>query len=235
MLHREIAELIANYEGNPFGGGAAGELGDLAAASGLGSRIEDRCDSPGEFLQLMMQVAAPGIGTQKEGAGQSEGGHEFAATLPWGTIEGIRPTHVVVREILRSAKRSVAILGYELSKGGKIVGQLIDAAARGAEMTIVCDRDSEGPEVVQEGWDDSIQAPELLVNTPLGGSKKMHCKVLCVDGRDLLITSANFTFHGMQGNIEFGVRLRDRESASNARLFVDGLREKGFLVPYEGK
>lgn len=39
---------------------------------------------------------------------------------------------------------------------------------------------------------------------------KMHGKALLVDGSDLLISSANFTFHGFHGNLEFGVRLRGK-------------------------
>lgn len=35
---------------------------------------------------------------------------------------------------------------------------------------------------------------------------KLHAKVLVVDRRDLLVTSANLTGHGMEGNLELGTR-----------------------------
>ena len=52
---------------------------------------------------------------------------------------------------------------------------------------------------------------------------KMHCKMIVVDDQDLLVTSANFTYHGMLGNIEFGVRLRDIASSKAAMSCVEHL------------
>lgn len=56
----------------------------------------------------------------------------------------------------------------------------------------------------------------------------MHSKVLVVDGRDALVTSANFTHHGLNENVELGVRLKGTHAGSlrscvremvSARLF----------------
>jgi len=47
----------------------------------------------------------------------------------------------------------------------------------------------------------------------------MHAKCLLVDGSDLLVTSANFTFHGLHGNIEIGVRLAGAPAAEARKIF----------------
>jgi phosphatidylserine/phosphatidylglycerophosphate/cardiolipin synthase-like enzyme len=47
----------------------------------------------------------------------------------------------------------------------------------------------------------------------------MHGKALLVDGRDLLVTSANFTFHGTRANIEFGIRIKDIHVVEAASVF----------------
>jgi phosphatidylserine/phosphatidylglycerophosphate/cardiolipin synthase-like enzyme len=47
----------------------------------------------------------------------------------------------------------------------------------------------------------------------------MHAKCLLVDASDLLVTSANFTFHGLQGNVEIGVRLRGAPAAEARKIF----------------
>jgi phosphatidylserine/phosphatidylglycerophosphate/cardiolipin synthase-like enzyme len=56
----------------------------------------------------------------------------------------------------------------------------------------------------------------------------MHAKCLLVDGNDLLITSANFTFHGLHGNVEIGVRLSG-PPASEARKIFSYLVEHGLV------
>jgi phosphatidylserine/phosphatidylglycerophosphate/cardiolipin synthase-like enzyme len=47
----------------------------------------------------------------------------------------------------------------------------------------------------------------------------MHAKCLLVDGTDLLVTSANFTFHGLHGNIEVGLRVRGVPAAEARKIF----------------
>jgi len=47
----------------------------------------------------------------------------------------------------------------------------------------------------------------------------MHAKCLLVDSRDLLVTSANFTFHGLHGNIEIGVRLSGAPAVEARKIF----------------
>ena len=47
----------------------------------------------------------------------------------------------------------------------------------------------------------------------------MHAKCLLADGSDLLVTSANFTFHGLHGNIEIGIRLSGAPVAEARKIF----------------
>jgi len=58
----------------------------------------------------------------------------------------------------------------------------------------------------------------------------MHAKCVLVDGSDLLVTSANFTFHGLHGNIEIGVRLSGA-AAAEARKIFSHLVEDGVVEP----
>jgi phosphatidylserine/phosphatidylglycerophosphate/cardiolipin synthase-like enzyme len=56
----------------------------------------------------------------------------------------------------------------------------------------------------------------------------MHAKCLLVDGNDLLVTSANFTFHGLHGNIELGVRLCGTPGSEARKIFCH-LVESGIV------
>ena len=35
----------------------------------------------------------------------------------------------------------------------------------------------------------------------------LHAKTIVVDEKELLVSSANLSYHGMQGNVEMGIRL----------------------------
>ena len=56
----------------------------------------------------------------------------------------------------------------------------------------------------------------------------MHAKCLLVDTVDLLVASVNFTFHGLHGNTEIGIRLGGAP-AGEARKVFSYLVESGFL------
>ena len=58
----------------------------------------------------------------------------------------------------------------------------------------------------------------------------MHGKAILVDGRDLLVTSANMTFHGMRHNIELGIRVRGRH-VELALDFFNALLRSDLLEP----
>ena len=59
----------------------------------------------------------------------------------------------------------------------------------------------------------------------------MHAKCLLIDASDLLITSANFTFHGLHGNIEIGIRISG-PPAVEARKIFSHLVESGAVAEF---
>jgi phosphatidylserine/phosphatidylglycerophosphate/cardiolipin synthase-like enzyme len=159
---------------------------------------------------------------------------EFVATLPSGMAEGTRPTNIVVDEICRGSRRSLLLMGYQVRTSSGIHECLNSAAARGVAVTLICDREDNGWREVYRDWLAGTAKPKVMLNPPGTGADilgKMHCKVLCSDERDLLITSANFTWRGMNANIEYGVRLVDPKSGRQAIEFVQHLGREGLLVP----
>jgi hypothetical protein len=231
LLHRELADLAASNRVDPFDREALEDLAVIARDNGLDQKIAASISTPLEIIQLALKS----IVARDEQLAASNVGHEFVATIPGGTAPGIRPTHIVVREVIKSARYSIMLMGYSLTEDSHVIDLLLSAASRGVELKIACDRDDGGPCIIESRWDDSIPRPRIFVNRPLespGPHGKMHCKVLAADGDDLLVTSANFTFHGMQGNLEFGVRLRDQASTRNAIRFLDHLIADGLLVPF---
>ena len=103
-----------------------------------------------------------------------------------------------------------------------LVTLVADAAGRGASVIIICDRGRGAASRIVEAWPVGVQLPRILHNRErLDGApySSMHAKCLLVDTVDLLVTSANFTFHGLHGNIEIGVRLGGAPAGEARKIF----------------
>ncbi|HUY48530.1 MAG TPA: DISARM system phospholipase D-like protein DrmC [Streptosporangiaceae bacterium] len=148
---------------------------------------------------------------------------------------GVRSTFPVVTEMLSWARRSVLVVTYSLWIGADVqavIDRLAELSSTGVDITFVLDRR------YQEGWNVS----QLKQRWPPGRRKpalytwqheddaiaKLHAKVLIVDRRDLLITSANLTAHGMKGNLEFGLRVLGRPAEDASRHFESLIRSGTF-------
>jgi phosphatidylserine/phosphatidylglycerophosphate/cardiolipin synthase-like enzyme len=71
-------------------------------------------------------------------------------------------------------------------------------------------------------WRSNARRPRIFQDrerTDSAPFASMHAKCLLVDAKDLLVTSANFTFHGLHGNIEIGVRLSGSPAAEARKIF----------------
>jgi phosphatidylserine/phosphatidylglycerophosphate/cardiolipin synthase-like enzyme len=135
-----------------------------------------------------------------------------------------------MREMVERAVKEIILLGYELTDRD-MVALLAVAASRGANVSIICDRSRGASARVLEAWPIGTSRPKVFQDrqrADCGPYASMHAKCLLVDGNDLLVTSANFTFHGLLGNIEIGVRLSGAP-ASEARKIFSHLVETGVV------
>lgn len=146
---------------------------------------------------------------------------ELVATLP-PEMPGIaRPTVQVIREMLSSHAHEIIVVGYELSDRD-MMHLLEEAASRGADLIMICDRVRGSVSRLLEDWPIDIQRPRIFqdrAHLEIAPYASMHAKCLLVDSKDLLITSANFTFHGLHGNIEIGVRLSGPPVVEARKIF----------------
>lgn len=229
MLHLELSKLASSCGIDPFAPDAQDRLAELVENSNLASRIQNSTRTSGETLGLILRTASSLVRSAQSSTVQPE----FVATLPSGIAGGTRPTHIVVEEICRGARRSLLLMGYLVHKSSGIHECLNSAAARGVSVTLVCDRADAGWRGVYKEWLPGTKKPRVFVNPPDPKSDilgKMHCKVLCADELDLLVTSANFTWAGQNSNLEYGVRLGDSKSGRQATEFVQYLEREGLLV-----
>jgi cardiolipin synthase A/B len=151
----------------------------------------------------------------------------------------VRPTAVVVPEMLEAVHDAgeILLVGYSFSSAddeplASVVDLLCAASRRGARVTFALHRDGEGKnrDHLLSAWDPRALKPRLLTWDPPTEFPytKLHAKVLVVDRLEALVTSANMTLHGLQANLELGLRVRGPQAREIAIRF-DHLMATGAL------
>jgi phosphatidylserine/phosphatidylglycerophosphate/cardiolipin synthase-like enzyme len=192
-------------------------LASPEASSVLRRIKETGLSDPAEVMRLCLQA----LRIQHSEIAPQQVAAEFVATLPPDMPGIARPTRQVLLEMLKPPAREVILLGYELTDL-TMVQLLADAASAQAEVIIICDRERGAAQRLRDAWPVGCPPPRLFQDREREDQTQyasMHAKCLLVDNSDLLITSANFTFHGLHGNIEFGVRLQGPPVAEARKVF----------------
>jgi phosphatidylserine/phosphatidylglycerophosphate/cardiolipin synthase-like enzyme len=194
------------------------ETGGLLSApdyAGLISRVTAR--DAGAILRLCLQC----LRIQHDEMSPRLVDAELVATLPPDTTGIARQTERVVREMITAATQEIVLLGYEFTDLD-LVTLLGEAAARGTDVIVICDRGRGSARRVLDAWRPGARLPRIFhdrARTDSAPYASMHAKCLLVDGRNLLVTSANFTFHGLHGNIEIGIRISGAPAYEARKIF----------------
>jgi len=220
-IARDLVELEDRLRGlgvDLFAPVEQGGLLDAAVANTVLRRVESfGFDDPMSVMRLCLQT----LRVQHDEMAPRFLKAELVATLP-PDVPGIaRPTGQVLFEMLHQQAREAILLGYEFTDQ-KFLGLLAETASRGAEVIIICDRERGSARRIIEAWPKGVKRPRVFQDRERLDSAlyaSMHAKCLLVDGNDLLVTSANFTFHGLHGNIEIGIRLSGPPVAEARKIF----------------
>jgi phosphatidylserine/phosphatidylglycerophosphate/cardiolipin synthase-like enzyme len=164
---------------------------------------------------------------------------ELVWTGPGAAGPLVRQTAEVVEEMIRGVRKAgeLLIVGYSLTaQDGSLMHGVVellgDASKRRAAITIILHRD-EGQlnrRNLLAAWDVLAKRPRVLTWDPPKDHPytKLHAKALVVDRLDALVTSANLTLHGMEANLELGLRVRGPQAGAIAERF-DHLIATGVL------
>jgi hypothetical protein len=175
-----------------------------------------------------------------------------AASLVWSgpavSQSPSRPTTAVLLELLSSAKERVLVAGYEFDHGAVIFGPLHKAmVARGVKVSIYLDvRAAPSPKsdmdaylavqthrFLKRNWPFGAPVPKLYcfpAGCAHGSRASLHAKCVVIDGRYVLVGSANFTKRGHTRNLEVGVSFEDPAFAAALTNQFDRLVEGGDLA-----
>lgn len=180
--------------------------------------------SPAEAEEIYLLVSSALMANQGDRS-------EFVVTAPPSFSVKARSTVNTVSSMILRAQNSILITGYSLSG---YFGDLVDCMIQKSKSGVLI-------KFFANGLEGQAEFEKLLkyrgrflriynYQKPEDPMSSLHAKVICVDQSKTLITSANLSYHGQEGNIEMGTYI---ESATIARqvdeVFTKLLFSKVFL------
>ena len=135
--------------------------------------------------------------------------------------------------MIRNAKTDVCAVGYVFTVGAHVlVSQLAKARQeRCLKVTFIGNRMEEQIPDLKKCWPAEVSPPLIYTrrSDPSDSMRALHAKLLLCDSTSALVTSANFSHHGLHENIEVGLKVN---SPVVAKLvdYVNGLIAAGEVV-----
>lgn len=138
----------------------------------------------------------------------------LVVTAPPSFRIAAKPTMTVVRSMLEGARRNILMTGYSLSSYfSELTDIIIDKSQRGVFVKFFINNIEKQPDADKllrykgrflQIYDYSNEEDKMAA---------LHAKVISVDMKQTLITSANLSYHGQQGNIELGALIESEHTA----------------------
>ena len=139
-------------------------------------------------------------------------------------------TKVVVDDMLSRAQRNILITGYSLSDYfADMIELIIQKSQQGIFVKFYVNNIES-----QKCFERLIQYKGRFLeiyNYPKqkDSMSALHAKVISIDQQETLITSANLSYHGQEGNIELGTHVISKDIATQVdRLFTQLVFSKVF-------
>lgn len=136
---------------------------------------------------------------------------EMVCTGSSGLGVPVRGTYATAIEMVKAAHREIFVVGYVFTEGARgLLKQLAVAYRdRGVRVTLVGNRMYDHLAAIRSIWPANVPGPNVFSRET--GSHDditaLHAKLLICDSISALITSANFSYHGLHENIEIGVKV----------------------------
>jgi phosphatidylserine/phosphatidylglycerophosphate/cardiolipin synthase-like enzyme len=159
-----------------------------------------------------------------------------------------RDTSVVVSDLFRQAEETILIAGYAVYQGRKVfhalAQRMVERPALRTRMFLDIQRKlgdtSSSAELVRrfahrfqsDEWPMGSPTPEVFYDPRALSSDRvkraaLHAKCVVADGREVFVSSANFTEAAQERNIEIGLLLHSTAIAGRVTRFFDALCASG--------
>ena len=163
-------------------------------------------------------------------------------TSPIFFHEDADKTKQVITDLLLKAKTSITIIGYAMTSDKhvkeifKILQQNVNINKidikfvweQAEKQKIHGKKQPSVKEIIRKNWDKKITFPKIYTYND-GDRSSLHAKVLIIDSKEILITSANLTGRGMKRNLEMGL-LHTGKSAKEAEALIQTLIDESIII-----
>jgi phosphatidylserine/phosphatidylglycerophosphate/cardiolipin synthase-like enzyme len=217
-------------------------------------------DKSQKLKELLIQLKSSGLAGPSAGAVfrvLAESKIESIDQLPSLILSGpdvlgvpTADTNSTVQNLFRSAEEEVILAGFAIWDGKTLFADLAERYAKGDKLKIKFfidiqyDRKAPKDKHLEQArakfkkfhwpWP---KMPEVFFDNrsleakPGEETPVFHAKIIAVDRKELLVTSANPTPRAHTTNIEVGVLLREPLLCRRVCDYFEGLKNRGILVP----
>jgi hypothetical protein len=204
-----------------------------ASAARLARSVDQVVHFPGVTVRDV-QTALMTLARTRSAANAQTDPVEIACTAPTRMGVSLRTTYATALEMVKEAQSEILLVGYVFTEGARALLEEVARASRDRRIrvTVIGNRMEEHLPALRSVWPGGCPEPRVFSCPPnlRDEMSALHAKVLICDNSTALITSANFSHHGLHENIEIGVKV---VSPSVARLaeFFNSLIVAGHVLP----
>lgn len=159
---------------------------------------------------------------------------ELVITAPASFRLRARRTEDVVGHLIMKACRSITITGYSISDYfDGMLDSMIQKSTTGVYVNLYVNDVAKHWEQLQRAKSYRGQYLRLYEYNRAEADRMaaLHAKMIVVDGVSSLISSANLSYHGMQGNIEMGILIQSADKAGTIEGLLKELRRMKVFLP----
>lgn len=134
---------------------------------------------------------------------------ELAITAPISFKLKARKINEVITNMIQDSQKSITLTGYSVSDYfSEMIDLIISKSQQGIYVRLYLNDYEKHKNNLKRLMD--LRTKHLRVFDYQKQDDEMaalHAKTIVVDEKELLVSSANLSYHGMQGNVEMGIRL----------------------------
>jgi phosphatidylserine/phosphatidylglycerophosphate/cardiolipin synthase-like enzyme len=164
---------------------------------------------------------------------QSKDTVEIVTTTPISFLAKTRKTRPVIEELISGAEHTITLTGYSISDHFEEFLKLINQKSkRGVVVELFVNSYEKVRSVLSDIEHTSRRFLKVYEYSSKTDDKMaaLHAKTIIVDGERMLISSANLSYHGLEGNIEIGALITSKRKAAQVQAVFSDLKHQKIFV-----
>jgi len=159
---------------------------------------------------------------------------EVVATIPISFKTKVRKTRPTIHELIIGATKRILLTGYSISSHLEEIFKLINAKSKQGVVVELYVNNYDSVKAVLSDIEHTKRHFFKVYEYSGKADDKMaslHAKIIIADEEKMLVSSANLSYHGFDGNIEIGTLVTSRKKVAQVQnIFSDLKRQKVFTL-----